>query len=205
MQIDISKPLMVTGHALGGSIASLFTLWLLDNLTTASGKKFSPLCVTFGSPLLGDTDLQKAISRSPLWNSSFLHVASLQDPLLRSFISTNVYKPFGTFLLCSELGSACFNNLESILELLAETEPPVNVPRDQEFHIHQYSQIVQNLHQKAICKAFTLQPQNIALCDSLEASIIIQLEAFGISQIQQVISSPPFLDTLQPKQLLIKS
>ncbi|XP_054814174.1 senescence-associated carboxylesterase 101-like isoform X2 [Prosopis cineraria] len=184
-RIDSSKPLMVTGHAVGGSIASLFTLWLLDNLTTGSGRKHLPLCITFGSPLLGDTHLQKAISRSPFWNSCFLHVASLQDPLPRFLISTNVYKPFGTFLLCSEQGSACFNDPESILELLAEMKPALSDPYDQKFHIHQYSDIVQNLHRKVICKAFASQPQSMAHCDSLEAAIIIQLAALSLSQIQQ--------------------
>ncbi|KAI9078049.1 hypothetical protein K1719_039974 [Acacia pycnantha] len=206
-RIDSSKPLIVTGHALGGSIASLFNLWLLENLTTGSGRKHSPLCITFGAPLLGDTDLQKAISRSPLWNSSFLHVASLRDPLPRSFVSTNVYKPFGTFLLCSELGSACFNDPDSILQLLVETRSTVSDPYDRGFHIHQYSDIVQNLHHKAICKAFTLQPRNMALSDSLEASIIIQLEALGLSQIQQNVVEKLKLQeiTLQQKKDLAPS
>ncbi|XP_028771087.1 senescence-associated carboxylesterase 101 [Neltuma alba] len=200
--IDSSKPLMVTGHALGGSIASLFTLWLLDNLTIGSGRKHSPLCVTFGSPLLGDSDFQKAISRSPLWNSCFLHVASLRDPLPRTLIPINVRKPFGTFLLCSEVGSACFNDPDSILELLAETGSTVRDPYVQEFDIHQYLDIVQNLHRKAICKAFSPQPQNMALCDSLEATIIIQLAALDLSQIQQDMVEKLKLReiTLQPKK-----
>ncbi|KAI4352685.1 hypothetical protein L6164_006910 [Bauhinia variegata] len=110
-QIDDSKLLIVTGHALGGSIASLFTIWLLDII--GSGKK-RPLCITFGSPLIGDQNLQKAISQHSTWNSCFFNVASHLDPVPRMFISphtsplselstqTIVYKPFGTFLLLSD-------------------------------------------------------------------------------------------------------
>ncbi|XP_057436433.1 senescence-associated carboxylesterase 101-like, partial [Lotus japonicus] len=59
--------LIVTGHGLGGSIASLFTISLLDNI--GSGKKH-PLCITFGSPLVGDKKLKQAISRSTCYESS---------------------------------------------------------------------------------------------------------------------------------------
>ncbi|XP_027153539.1 senescence-associated carboxylesterase 101 isoform X1 [Coffea eugenioides] len=50
-----SSPLIITGQSMGGSIASLFTLWLLGDIPTKATKR--PLCVTFGSPLLVGTFL----------------------------------------------------------------------------------------------------------------------------------------------------
>ncbi|XP_061369747.1 senescence-associated carboxylesterase 101-like [Gastrolobium bilobum] len=116
-EINSSKPLIITGHALGGSVATLFTISLLDSI--GSGKN-RPLCITFGSPLIGDKGLQQAISGSSNWNSCFLHVVSHKDPLPRLFITnhdsqTNDYMPFGTFLLCSDQNSACFENPGSVL------------------------------------------------------------------------------------------
>ena len=128
MQID-SRLVIITGNCLGGSVAALFTLWLLDSFNLST--KIRPLCITFGSPLVGDDRLQEAISKYPTWNSCFLHVVSDQDPIPRVLIShgpmglasqTNVYKPFGTFLLCSELlGCTCLEDSQSILESLLAT------------------------------------------------------------------------------------
>ena len=107
MQIDNSKPLIITENFLGGSVATLFTLSLLEKFKISTAK--CPLCITFGSPLTSDEGLQEAISNYPPWNSCFLHVVSDQDPFPRVLI--NGYKPFGTFLLCSELGCSCFEDL----------------------------------------------------------------------------------------------
>ena len=108
MQIDNSKPLIITGNSLGESVASLFTLWLLKKINFSITKR--PLCITFGSPLIGDNGLQNAILNYPTWSSCFSHVVSHQDPVPGVLISlhnppatkstsqTNVYKPFGTFL-----------------------------------------------------------------------------------------------------------
>ncbi|KAI6700639.1 hypothetical protein NL676_014963 [Syzygium grande] len=72
-----SIPHIITGDCLGGSIASLFTLCLLRTLDSAT--KNRPLCITFGSPLIGDGGFQQAISRYPTWSSCFLHVAHMDD------------------------------------------------------------------------------------------------------------------------------
>ncbi|XP_028754196.1 senescence-associated carboxylesterase 101 isoform X2 [Neltuma alba] len=77
-----------------------------------------PLCVTFGSPLIGDQMFQQAMSQSSNLNSCFLHVASLQDRLISSSISNHSYSPFGIFLLCSDFGSCCFESPVSVLRLL---------------------------------------------------------------------------------------
>jgi uncharacterized protein YejL (UPF0352 family) len=194
MQIDNSKPLIVTGNSLGGSIASLFTLSLLETLNFSTTKR--PLCITFGSPLIGDDGLQEAISKYPTWNSCFLHVVSDQDPIPRLLISphnrigsdsqTNAYKPFGTFLLCSELGCACFEYSQSILDLLKATylEGPENQNPNQVLEL--YEEIIKRLQRKETCKDSTLVVRGDIVTESLQANIITELEAIGLVRPQVV-------------------
>ncbi|RDY09715.1 Senescence-associated carboxylesterase 101, partial [Mucuna pruriens] len=181
-KIDSSPRLIVTGHGLGGSIASLFTLSLLDS--TGPGKKHR-LCITFGSPLVGDKNLQEAISRSSTWSSCFLHVVSYKDPLPTKFNPhTTSYMPFGTFLFCSEseINSTCFENPESVKELLVNSIHHQN----QGVQPIDYGEIVGNLYRKAIYKNFTPGAQDFTHYDSLRASISLQLLALGLtSNLQQ--------------------
>ncbi|KAH1100207.1 hypothetical protein GYH30_035388 [Glycine max] len=158
-EINSSPRLIVTGLGLGGPIASLFTLSLLD---TNNDKKKPPLCITFGSPLIGDKKFQKAISRSSNWNSCFLHVVSLNDPLPRLFVTnspaastpqTSAYMPFGTFLLCSDVNSTCFENPDSILEQLIAMGSIHT--QNQGFQSSDYGNIVEKLNDKVICKDFS--------------------------------------------------
>nr|XP_015879210.2 senescence-associated carboxylesterase 101-like isoform X2 [Ziziphus jujuba var. spinosa] len=183
------KPLIITGHCLGGSIASLFTLWMLDSMVLSKTKR--PLCITFGSPLIGDSSLQKAIFQSQTWNSCFLHVVSNQDPVPRIFLhhnpvhQTGVYKPFGTFLICSELGCACFAHTDSVLELL----PASALYGAHGQHPHQilpfvdYGPMVENLYHRTFCRdaieldEWATQP--------FEACISRQLQAIGVGRPQQ--------------------
>jgi hypothetical protein len=193
MQIS-TKPLIITGHSLGGSVASLFTLWLLDKINLATTKR--PLCITFGSPLIGDDGLQEAILQYSTWNSCFLHVVLDRDPVPRVLISppnptapklaspAEEYKPFGTFLLCSELGCACLESPESVLKLLMATGPGNEYP-NQVLELFDYKNIVEQLNGNVICKDSTKVDERIA--QPLQAGIITQLEAIGLGrpQVQQ--------------------
>ncbi|RDX67441.1 Peroxidase 63, partial [Mucuna pruriens] len=173
-KINGSPRLIVTGHGLGGPIASLFTLSLLDS--TGLGKK-RPLCITFGSPLVGDKKLQEAISRNPTWSSCFLHVVSYKDPLPKRLKPhTSAYMPFGTFLFCSEIYTTCFENPESVLELLVSSIHDQNQvePID-------YGEIVGNLYRQATCKDTTARAQNWTHCNSMHVSISLQLAALGLT------------------------
>ncbi|KAK4278439.1 hypothetical protein QN277_016284 [Acacia crassicarpa] len=178
-ETDLKKPVIVTGHGVGGSIASLFTLLLLEKMNPASDKR--PLCITFGSPLIGDGNFQKAIWQSSNWNSCFLHVASLLDPLVSSSISNNSYSPFGIFLLCSGYGSSCFESLVSVRKLLNLTSQLNNQGLQQNCH---YGSIVENLHRKAICKDF--DGPNIPRSNLLQESLALQLCALGFPQLLQL-------------------
>ncbi|KAK3413275.1 hypothetical protein EUGRSUZ_I01841 [Eucalyptus grandis] len=116
---------VINGDCLGGSIASLFTLWLLRTLGTETTKR--PLCITFTSPLIGDSGFQQAVSQNPTWSACFLHVVHKDDCFPKIFhpstMEQSLYKPFGTCLVCFELGSACFKAPKSIIELLVPRSP----------------------------------------------------------------------------------
>lgn len=186
-QLGSFSPLIITGLSLGGSVASLFTLWLLDNISPKDNNK-RPTCITFGSPLVGDSGLQQAISERPSWSSSFLHVVSNQDPVPRFLISpTNgfagsipqscIYKPFGVFLLCSDSDCSCFEEPESVLDLMMVMNSNCQL-QDNGFLLFDYGQTLERLKHRVICKGTS------QLCeyrvDQLQAGINLQLEIIGI-------------------------
>ncbi|KAK7381368.1 hypothetical protein VNO78_34006 [Psophocarpus tetragonolobus] len=182
-QIYSSSQLIVTGHGLGGPIASLFTITLFDGNDDPPPRKKQPLCITFGSPLVGDKKLKEAISRSSKWSSSFLHVVSYKDPVPKmlnpdtSDMNPLAYMPFGTFLFCSDTNSTSFENPESVLELLVcliNDQNQGSQPID-------YGNIVKYLYRRAICKDFTRRGQDLSNSNSLRASICLQLEALGLT------------------------
>ncbi|XP_062018527.1 senescence-associated carboxylesterase 101-like [Rosa rugosa] len=161
---------IITGQSVGGSVATLFTLWLLQGFNLSRANK-RPLCVTFGSPLVGDEHLRQCVLQFSTLKSCFLHVVSNQDPTPQLFISRNpgAYKPFGTFLLCSASGCACFEDPDIILEQLVKTNS-----QNQECH---YGKILGDLKCKALCNVLK---STEAERDSLQASLITQLQAIEI-------------------------
>jgi len=171
---DPVTPLIVTGKGLGGSIASLFTISLLDNIGSSKNR---PLCVTFGSPLVGDKKLQQAISRSSNWNSCFIHVVSCNDPLPRLFVTN--YMPFGTFLFCSDSDSTCFENPESNLEIIVTLSKMHG--QNQGFKLDDYGNIVDNLRRKAFFKDVSTPAGDGTHSDSLVIGISLQFQALGLT------------------------
>lgn len=177
-----SPPVIITGRSIGGSIATLFTLWLLEKINPSPTKPL--LCITFGSPLIGDIGLQQAIlDRS--WNSLFVHVVYNKDPVPRLFIDstsqTCVYKPFGTFVLCSESGCASFEDSDSILELLVATgeSPGSQDPTA----VYEYGSILERLKHKVLIKGSSKLSQ--WEIEQPRVGILTQLEAIGITRAQQ--------------------
>ncbi|KAL3723191.1 hypothetical protein ACJRO7_035379 [Eucalyptus globulus] len=180
-----SIPHIITGDRLGGSIASLFTLWLLRALGSAT--KNRPLCITFGSPLIGDVGFQQAISQRSTWNPCFLHVAHMDDYFPRLFLLStaerSLYRPFGTFLLCSESGGACFEAPDTIIELLTLMSQERN-GGTADSQIFNYKSVIECLERRLICKthsAFSLPD-----ADSFKAGINAQVTAIGLMQIQNM-------------------
>ncbi|KAK4592841.1 hypothetical protein RGQ29_017124 [Quercus rubra] len=189
-KIDNSKPLIITGNSLGGSVATLFTISLLEKFNFSTTKR--PLCITFGSPLIADEGLQETISKYAAWNSCFLHVVSDQDPVPRVLI--NGYKPFGTFLLCSELGCSCFEDPQTILELLTATY--IGSPENQDPNkvFESYGTFVEHLNRKVLCKDTTDHESSIDwTTPPLRAGIITKLAAIGLVQ-SQLLQPPQNVD-----------
>ncbi|KAH7566933.1 hypothetical protein ACOSP7_023639 [Xanthoceras sorbifolium] len=80
-----SKSIVITGHSIRGTTASLSTLWLLSYLQFISSPS-SVLCITFGSPLLGNESLSRAILRER-WDGNFCHVVAKYDIMPRLFFT----------------------------------------------------------------------------------------------------------------------
>ncbi|XP_062106777.1 senescence-associated carboxylesterase 101 [Humulus lupulus] len=178
-EIDPSNQLIITGCSLGGSIASLFTLLLLESgiFTKDKDKGKGLLCITFGSPLVGDSCLQNTLAQFS-WNSYFLHLVSYKDPVPRIFKDQNsdALKPFGTFLFCSETGCSCFEDPKTILDLLVETAPSQEAATSQD-----YKEMLDRLRRKAL---FKLNSDADSASSPFRASIITQLSAIGIKTTQ---------------------
>ncbi|XP_050278428.1 lipase-like PAD4 [Quercus robur] len=164
-------------YRLQGSVATFFTISLLEKFNFSTTKR--PLCITFGSPFIGDEGLQETISKFAAWNSCFLRVVSDQDPVPRVLI--NDYKPFGTFLLCSVLGCSCFKDPQTILELLmaAYIGSPENQDPNKVFE--SYGTFLEHLNRKVLCKDTTDHESSIDwTTPPLRASIITKLAAIGL-------------------------
>ncbi|KAM5581553.1 senescence-associated carboxylesterase 101 [Rosa sericea] len=185
VQISKTKPtkpteptpsIIVTGHSLGGCVAMLFAFWLLKSLDSSKSKRL--LCLTFGAPLLGDEQLRQCVSKISTWHYCFLHVVSNKDPTPKLFQPpgvSGVYKPFGTFLLCSDSGCACFEDPDFILGQLvaSDSQSPQNQGPD-------YGQILEDFKLRALCNnSFKFEG------DPLQASIKTQLLAIGVLLPQQ--------------------
>eukprot|EP00253_Pinus_taeda_P034624 PITA_34624 len=76
------KPIIFVGHSLGGAVATLATLWVLEKRLRQS----SPFCITFGSPLVGDVGFVEAVGREN-WAGNFFHVVSQHDIVPRMLLA----------------------------------------------------------------------------------------------------------------------
>ncbi|XP_039157780.1 lipase-like PAD4 isoform X2 [Eucalyptus grandis] len=79
------KMIILTGHSFGATTASLTTLWLLSNLQPVASP-ISVLCLTFGTPLLGNESLSRAILRER-WGGSFCNIVSKLDVVPKLFFA----------------------------------------------------------------------------------------------------------------------
>ncbi|KAM1239353.1 hypothetical protein ACFX2J_044802 [Malus domestica] len=181
-----SSRIVITGHSFGGAVATLFTLWLLQSLDLLKAKRL--LCITFGSPLIGDEQLRQCVLEFSTWSSCFLNVASINDPVPKVFLTSqgSGYKPFGTFLLCSSSGGSCIEDADAILQLLVETssqcvQKPVPNSGTQLFD---YGKILNDLKTKALSRdVFELVEEDRV---PLKAGIKTQLAAIlGVLSSQQ--------------------
>lgn len=73
------KQVVFTGHSSGGAVATLATVWLLERYPKLEEcNQNLPICVTFGSPLVGDSVFSHALTRES-WSRCFLHFVMRYD------------------------------------------------------------------------------------------------------------------------------
>ncbi|KAJ8753485.1 hypothetical protein K2173_022726 [Erythroxylum novogranatense] len=80
------KQVVFTGHSLGGPIAILATIWFLEMYQRSSPPRAEPICLTFGSPLVGDKIMNHALMREN-WSRYFIHFVMRYDIVPRISLS----------------------------------------------------------------------------------------------------------------------
>ncbi|XP_060175732.1 lipase-like PAD4 isoform X1 [Lycium barbarum] len=83
--MNTTKSIVITGHSVGGAIASLLALWLLCHLQTIC----SVICITFGSPMLGNESFSRAILQER-WAGHFCHLVSQHDIVPRLLFAPSI-------------------------------------------------------------------------------------------------------------------
>lgn len=88
--------IVFTGHSMGGGIAALAALRMLE---MQPGLPKSVFCITFGFPLIGDEILARGVRRKK-WADQFCHVVLRRDALSRILLvpSISVSKPLEALL-----------------------------------------------------------------------------------------------------------
>ena len=66
------RQIVFTGHSSGGAIAVLATIWFLEVHIRKNSNWIAPLCLTFGSPLAGDSIINLALRREN-WSRYFVN------------------------------------------------------------------------------------------------------------------------------------
>ncbi|XP_076896986.1 protein EDS1L-like [Bidens hawaiensis] len=84
--VNEGKQILFSGHSSGGAIASLATLWMLDEYTRKQKTRLPIGCVTFGSPLIGDRTLTHAVRREK-WAGHFTHFVMQHDIVPRIMLA----------------------------------------------------------------------------------------------------------------------
>ncbi|KAH9719995.1 protein eds1-related [Citrus sinensis] len=85
------KQIVFTGHSSAGPIAVLMTVWFLENWenfikSDPSTSRMPPICVTFGSPLVGDFIINHALRRES-WSHYFIHFVMRYDIVPRVLLA----------------------------------------------------------------------------------------------------------------------
>lgn len=78
--VKSGKQIVFAGHSSGGPVAILATLWALEKYLTpkSQGIVIPPLCITFGSPLVGNHIFSHATRREN-WSHYFMHFVMRYD------------------------------------------------------------------------------------------------------------------------------
>ncbi|XP_076916906.1 senescence-associated carboxylesterase 101-like [Bidens hawaiensis] len=175
----INTSLIITGSGLGGYLAILFTLRLHHaiDVEESNGSKITrrPICITFGSPIIGDGRFQHAIAERPQWKSTFLNVVAKKDPLASFFSSNTPYKPLGTYLFCTESGGyTTFEDQDSILQVL-DSMKLLNAGN---LRIYDYANVLRSIRRKVLYRG--ISESNKFNLNPLRKGITLQLKEAGV-------------------------
>ncbi|KAG5230073.1 lipase PAD [Salix suchowensis] len=83
--VDDRRKVVFTGHSSGGAIAILATVWFLE-VNSRLANFIEPLCLTFGSPLVGDRIINIALRREK-WSRCFVNFVMRLDIVPRISLS----------------------------------------------------------------------------------------------------------------------
>ncbi|KAL5722381.1 defense response [Ranunculus cassubicifolius] len=105
-----NKQIVFTGHSSGGPIAILATIWLLEHHKQKRNSQYTPACVTFGSPLVGDQVFGHAIRRE-YWSRNFTHFVAQHDIVPRITLTpiSSIDQPLPAILCFFDPNSPYFN------------------------------------------------------------------------------------------------
>ncbi|GMI67589.1 ARABIDOPSIS PHYTOALEXIN DEFICIENT 4, PHYTOALEXIN DEFICIENT 4 [Hibiscus trionum] len=116
------KSIVLTGHSIGGAAASLSALWLLCHQHSTMSSPMSVLCVTFGSPLLGNEALHRSILRQR-WGGNFCHVVSKHDIMPRLLIFTEIVNHISIIQSLLHFWHCCMSSPHVIADGLSSQLP----------------------------------------------------------------------------------
>ncbi|GKC29340.1 senescence-associated carboxylesterase 101-like protein [Tanacetum coccineum] len=135
-----------------------------------------PMCITFGAPLVGGEDFQQAIAKRPQWKSGFLNVVVKKDDGARCFPTKDGYKPFGTFLFCTESGHCTALEDEKAIMAVLDT---MASPDAESLYLQDYKIVLSSIRRKVLVRgdASDLGEGNTSL---LKAGIVLQLKKVGV-------------------------
>ncbi|KAE8691200.1 PAD4 [Hibiscus syriacus] len=112
--------IVMTGHSIGGTAAALSALWLLCHLQST----MPVLCITFGSPMLGNEALHRSILRQR-WGGIFCHVVSKHDIVPRILFAAEITNHVSIQRMCQlpqDLNSNIFQCVLKDMEMLAHAK-----------------------------------------------------------------------------------
>lgn len=190
-----NKAVAFVGHAVGGAVASLVALSLLSSYPSICNTR-SLLCITFGSPLLGDDALSAAVLKQKLAHR-FCHLVSTSDPLPRSLLppivndgsldekiaqlcqvvvgqSSSSYTPFGTFFFCSKESAVAVDNPASVVQLLRYLASSSATSSSDQLG---YGGLVLNISQQFLRRGRIVET---TLGSSYDTSVDLAIEALGL-------------------------
>ncbi|KAM7272922.1 hypothetical protein ACFE04_027586 [Oxalis oulophora] len=84
--ISEKKQIIFAGHSSGAPTAIIATVWYLEKYLKQNPNVDTPLCITFGSPLVGDRIFNHALIREN-WSRFFIHFAMRYDIVPRLMLA----------------------------------------------------------------------------------------------------------------------